>query len=100
MFWPLVKLGHCEGARPHAETDAFRSKIPAVAAATVDLTVGGVVEVRRVEGAMAGTAVEAPLVPQAILRDHLLGGVDRIAATRTTMSIVSLSAKVGLGFVV
>jgi len=45
---------------------------------------------------MALAAIEAPLVPHAVLRDHLLGGVHRVTAARAAVSVVSLLADLGL----
>ena len=42
------KLGHRQGARPHAETHALRSEIPVVTTAAVDVPVRSVVQIRRV----------------------------------------------------
>lgn len=73
------ELGHRKGARAHAEAHSFGAEISAVAAAAVDVPVRAVVQVRRVQGTVALAAVEAPFVPHAVLRDHLLGGVHRVA---------------------
>lgn len=45
---------------------------------------------------MTRAATEAPLMPDAILRDHLLGGVHRVAAARTAVTVVSFLADLGL----
>ena len=45
---------------------------------------------------MAGATAEAPLVPDAVLRDHLLGGVDRVAAARAAVTGGALLAHLGL----
>lgn len=92
-----AKLGHREGTRAHSEAHAFRPKVPAVAAAAVDVPVRAVVQVRRIQGTVALAAAEAPLVPHAVLRDHLLGGVHRVAAARATVPVVPLLADLGLG---
>lgn len=73
-------LGHREGARAHAESNAPGSEVATVASAAVDVAVRAVVKIRRVEGAVAGSAAEAPLVPNAVLRYHLLGHVNWVAA--------------------
>ncbi|TGZ45824.1 Uncharacterized protein DBV15_02623 [Temnothorax longispinosus] len=91
------QLGHREGACAYSEAHAFGPKIPAVAAAAVNVPVRTVVQVRRIQGTVAFAAVEAPLVPNAVLRDHLLGGVHRVAAARATVPVVSFLAQVGLG---
>lgn len=91
------RLGHREGARANSEAHALRPEVSAVAAATVNVPVRTVVQVRRIQGTMALAAAEASLVPYAILRDHLLGGVYRITAARTTVSVVSLLPDLRLG---
>lgn len=45
---------------------------------------------------MARAAAEATLVPDEVLRDHLLGRVHRVAATGATVAVVSLCAELGL----
>lgn len=70
--------------------------MPIVATAAVDISVRAVIQVRRVQGTVTLAAAEAPLVPDAILRDHLLGGVYRIAAARATVPVVPLLADLGL----
>jgi len=45
---------------------------------------------------VAFAAIEASLVPHAILRDHLLGGVHRIAAARAAVPVISLLTDLGL----
>lgn len=91
------ELGHREGACAHPEADALRSEVAIVAAAAVDVPIRTVVQVRRVERTVALAAAEAPLVPHAVLRDHLLSGVHRVAAARATVTVVSLLADLGLG---
>jgi len=90
------RLGHREGARAHSEAYALRSEVPVVAATAVDVSVWTVVQVRRVQRTMALAAIEASLVPHAILRDHLLGGVHWIAAARAAVPVVSLLTDLGL----
>lgn len=91
------QLGHREGARAHSEAHAFGPKVPAVATSTVNVSVRAVIQIRRIQRTMTLAAAEAPLVPHAVLRDHLLGGVHRVAATRATVSVVSLLPELGLG---
>jgi len=79
-------LGHGEGASAHAEADASGAEVTAVAAPAVDLAVGGVVLVGGVQRPLAVRAAETPSVPDAVLADHLLGGVDGVAATTTALS--------------
>lgn len=92
-----INLGHCEGARSQSEAHAFGPEVPAVAAAAVDVTVRAVVEIRRVQRTVALAAAETPLVPHAVLRDHLLGGVHRVAAARATVPVVPFLPDLGLG---
>lgn len=80
MGFARINLGHCEGARAYSETHALRPEVPAVATATVDVPVRAIVEIRRVQRTVALAAAETSFVPYAVLRDHLLGGVHRIAA--------------------
>lgn len=54
---------HGEGAGADAEAAALGAEVAHVAAATVDVGVGAVVEVGRVQRAAAVVAVEAALVP-------------------------------------
>lgn len=91
------QLGHREGARAHPEAHTLGPKVPAVAAAAVDVPVRAVVEIRRIQRTVARAATEAPLMPHAILRDHLLGGVHRVAAARAAVTVVSLLTDLGLG---
>lgn len=67
----------------------------AVATAAVDVTVRAVVQIRRIQGTVTLSTVEAPFVPYTVLRDHLLGGVHRVAAARATVPVVSLLANLG-----
>lgn len=90
------QLGHRKGARAYSEAHAFGPKVSAVATTAVDVSVRGVIQVRRIQGTVTAAAAEAPLVPHAVLRDHLLGGVHRISAARATMPVVSLLADLGL----
>lgn len=85
-------LSHGEGAGAHAEANSAWPEHAPVAPAAVDVAVRGVVEVGRVEGAMARAAVEAPLVPNPIFRDHLLGRVYGVAASRAALAVTSFLA--------
>ena len=90
---------HRQRAGPHAEADPFRAEVPPVATPAVDLAVGAVVQVRRVQRPVAVGAAEAPLVPDALLADHLLGGVDEVAAAGAALALGRLRAGVGHGVV-
>jgi len=90
------QLGHREGTRAHSEAYAFRPKVPVIATAAVDVPIRTVIQVCRIQGTVTLTAAEAPLVPDAVLRDHLLGGVYRVTAARATVPVVSLLADLGL----
>lgn len=88
-------LDHGQRAGAYAVADALRPKVAAVAAATVDLAVGAVVQVRRVQRLAALDAREAPLVPHAIFADHLLGRVDGEAAAQAAGALGRLGAAEG-----
>lgn len=78
-----MSLEGCQSARAQAITDALGSKIAAIAGSAIDVAIGSIVEVRRVEGLAAIGAVEATLVPDATLADHLFGGKHSESATWT-----------------
>lgn len=92
-----INLGHCKSARAHSEAHALRPEVPVVATATVDVPIRTIVEIRRVQRTVALAAAETPLVPHAVFRDHLLGGVHRIAATCATVSVVPFLTNLRLG---
>lgn len=99
VFKNDIILGHRQGTRAHAESYTSWSEVSTVASATVDLAVGSVVEIRRVQGTMACTAAEAPLVPYSVLRYHLLGHVDWVATSGATLTVVALLTCVWFRFV-
>lgn len=92
----VSQLGHREGARAHSEAHTFGPEVSVVAAAAVNVPVRTIVQVRRIQGTVTFAATKAPFMPDTILRDHLLGGVHRIAAARATMPVVSLLTNLGL----
>ncbi len=96
----LDVLSHRQSTSTHPETDPFGPEIPAVAASAVNLAVGGVVLVGGVQRALAFNAAEAPLVPDAVLAEHLLSGVDGVAATTAALPGGGLGTAVGPGVVV
>lgn len=82
-----ASLDHRERTSAQTEANAFGSEISAVASAAVDLTVGTIIEVRRVERFSAFDARETPLVPDTILADHLLGGENGESTTQAARSV-------------
>lgn len=77
-------LGHRQGTGAQAEADSLDAEVLVVAAAAVNVLVGSVVQVGRVQRLPAVCAREAPLVPDPVLADHLLGSVHRKSASQAS----------------
>lgn len=90
--WPVganLILGQAislQEAGAASESIAVGTPLLAVAGAAVDVAIGSIAGVDRVQGLVAVLAVEALLVPLATLRQLLLGGIDDATATRATLT--------------
>lgn len=96
-------LEGAEGSSAHAVADAVRAVLFPVASAAVDFFIRAVVQIGRIQGTVAGYAVEAATMPDSVFADHLLGGVDAVVTAGAAFSILCLQAQflgkrgVGLG---
>lgn len=86
------RSGHGQRAGANSIADTLRSVVAAVASAAVNLSVWSVVQVGAVQGALAVHAGEAASVPNTVLRVHLFGGVDSVAAAGATAFYSLLTA--------
>lgn len=86
-------LEGAESSSSHSVADAVWTESLAVAAGAVDLIVGSVVQVGRIQRTVTIGAVEAATMPDSIFADHLFGGVDAVAAAGTALTLCCLQAQ-------
>lgn len=81
---PFLLLERCQSTRAQTITNTLGSKVTAVAGAAIDIAIGSIVQIRRVQRLAAIGAIEATLVPDTALADHLFGSEDSETATWAT----------------
>lgn len=84
LHFPSLRLERCQSTCAQAIANTLGSKVTAVAGAAIDIAIGSIVQVRGVQRLAAIGAVEATLVPDAALADHLFGSEDSETATWAT----------------
>jgi len=77
-------LERCQSARAQSISASLGSKITAITGTAIDIAIGSIVEIRRVEGLAAIGAIETTLMPDATFADHLFSGKYRESTTWTT----------------
>lgn len=82
-----MSLDHRQDASSHSESYAAWAKQSSVTSTAVNLAVGCITKIRRVEGTMTIGAVETSLVPRIAFANHLFSSVDNDAATWAARSI-------------
>lgn len=83
-------LHHCKRSGTDAVSDATRAIVSTVAAFAVDLSVGTIVEVGRVQRFVAVETTETPLVPNQVLAEHFFGFIYGASATAAALTILGL----------
>ena len=92
----LVLLESLKGSGSHSVADTVRSVLFAIASRAVDLVIGSVVQIGRIQWTVAIAAIETAPMPDSVFANHLLGGVDGESATRTSFTFGRFQSRLGL----
>lgn len=84
LFMLFSRLCHSQSTSTKTVTNTLGTEVTTVTRSAVDITVGTVIQIGRVQRFAAIGTMEATLVPDATLADHLFGSEYSETATGTT----------------